>query len=1618
MDDGIMRVDPMDLQMDDDDFNVSQEFLQQVDQLATQYYETTIVTKKRRVSEEPETNYKNEFLAKDGEAKLLRAEVQKLREELVRKDKAVLFEKNEKLRQMEDFCKRSRLVEFQHRDIVRKMKANMGYQERKAQEALNESRLAVTSEKTSVPVVSKKILKHEAVQTSAANFRNVRESRGKLTSENVDLLKSFWPWKPSADLRHALVTSAIGNDRQPHAIVHQNLETALSLLVELSSDPRQFSSNRGLLQLEDAESLAKAFSVKRPRCVSEELVYKCLLLETRCRDYKVSRQHRFIAGKLSEEVLCMHLRIAEKLNSALTNAVIAMASNWILERDSSSMCILGFSTLEVLLLSEVAHSGNCTNPRQAEESLECIFSTALLNACKDEAWTGRALKFLMAGVSGHGETRTASESSGVCRVALAAAEFGVELISATLDQHCDDKSFVGNCVRFLELITVGRDLIGSYLKVGGIVEVIKMRLKSLGVGPGIGEESTPTDDAHQDDEVLRKMDTLRKMMPSNACDPRSLTLDTRARADSTKQPSRRDKFRSLYWKNSLRRKHRDAQRARSVDTVDRVIVPENPETYMMEYLQNVTVGDETAMMDELKSMAEPLTLRRRVKRTLSQQAGRQKRKAKSIPLCSLMKYSISMGFRRFGLGLRESMRDWQLWNSSLKTIEGNFGTGIGSYFRFLRSLLLMDAVVGLLVLAFVIIPHWLAMANPEASQEIAINATDVVFREKPVWNVFYRNELGMSNKSQEDFRLQDLVTGEKMFMPSSVFAVFDWNIFGMVSQGYLRDSFLFYGTYTDKILTLYQNRDYYLPHAYFFALVVGMMLAIAIISRATASSFRQNFIARSGNRLAVVSLVLCGWDFNVTSKASARFRSKFIRKDLQEFAETLTKNVERWTWRRIGFMALTNAAVILIVGGLVVGFFFMLNSGSVDTGTPQDRDALHLYGVPILASTVMFVLPMVFSVLAEHEGYSNPRSQLYVTLIRSFLLQCAVLATVAYYCVNLSKKEEVECWETTFGSMVYRLVMMDFLLVVLLGSAADWLRAQISKQIKLSQTETKSKVGMIFSPPVFDVARNTMNLVYNQSLLWLGFFYCPFLPLIAVAKYFVTFFFNKYELLLVCDKQRQKMWRAAQANSVFLGLAFSSNLITMAFLFYSMSTFPSSGSCGPFVALRFSGDLVVDILDDWDKSSDFLLSVLVFLQGSWPKAVAFMIILAFLFYLREVCEGHRQITERLMTQLKELRSDKAYFFKEIEKQYALRRGLPNAMTREDLNNFGRKSYIRGLSMDESRNSFTSRESFLPGRIRGQGDAELIPMQHMRPVEAAETEVLVTLQDHDEESDEETGPGIASTPAAGHNPEWNPRLIQSWRVCGQMRQLEPEVGDCGRRESVERVLIVAAIVKIRFETRVAVLCVFAIRFKVVVAVGVDENSVDNQMFQTANKAGIGYSTFDGMNTPRFNPYLSNNSSPSDDGRSSPESIREMLPVSYASVEDYIRVTNDIYSHPSVTSQRNFHPEPTSSSMMRNYSVAPSAPSFVVVPDPRKVSKPAGSVLLRRTNNNLPRSPDVILPTKATVQPQQQGWNSAQNSIPSRFGSNHGNIGQDDGLNSARSGSALLRRTNNAASHRRF
>lgn len=73
--------------------------------------------------------------------------------------------------------------------------------------------------------------------------------------------------------------------------------------------------------------------------------------------------------------------------------------------------------------------------------------------------------------------------------------------------------------------------------------------------------------------------------------------------------------------------------------------------------------------------------------------------------------------------------------------------------------------------------------------------------------------------------------------------------------------------------------------------------------------------------------------------------------------------------------------------------------------------------------------------------------------------------------------------------------------------------------------------------PEFDIARSTMNLIYNQTLFYIGLFFSPALSLVITIKMFLTFYIKKWGAIYNC-KPFVNPWKASQAHTVYLSIAF------------------------------------------------------------------------------------------------------------------------------------------------------------------------------------------------------------------------------------------------------------------------------------------------------------------------------------------------------------------------------------------------------------------------------------------------------------------------------------------------
>lgn len=591
---------------------------------------------------------------------------------------------------------------------------------------------------------------------------------------------------------------------------------------------------------------------------------------------------------------------------------------------------------------------------------------------------------------------------------------------------------------------------------------------------------------------------------------------------------------------------------------------------------------EQLRIEVLREMPEPLAVKRAIKSNLVHSVGQ---KSKHVPLSTwkLLKYTLSMYFRKVSVTIRNLLYTLELWHNSLKTIEGHFGSGVATYFRFLRWLFVLNTAVFLISFGFVVIPQWLH----EPVKENWLQETNLTFFSPSHHDDFFHL---LEEKNSTIYLLTPVPVAAADWMStpwdsqdrttsSATNVDFDFgDIF--TGQGYFTDTALFHGYYTNESVNTIDSLSYHMPSAYFFTVLACYLLIFVALSASMARSYRRTFIETAGDVKDIFfNKVFCGWDFGIATYDTAELKSDSIYNELQELLGDMKKEDTMLTCQdRCSFLTLRislNVFVGLLIAGAGALIWFLLHweVGILDTTVGEYKTTMT---VPIIITIIMMAAPVLFSWMTRVEDYANPRMTLFVTLTKTFLMEAVVIGIIVAFWVNF--RGSFECWETSMGQEVYRLVIIDFLFAIVGTSLAEFCRFQIYKRIW-------EKIGV----PEFDIARSTLNIIYNQTLFFVGFYFSPLLALVITLKMFITFYIRKIGLLHSCQPSARP-WRAAQTQTLFLAFSFVANLMVLILLGYIITQVDSS-ACGPFRHYDFPYDVILDAFQVHDDSNGFILFI-------------------------------------------------------------------------------------------------------------------------------------------------------------------------------------------------------------------------------------------------------------------------------------------------------------------------------------------------------------------------------------------------------------------------------------------
>ncbi|NXS95725.1 TMC7 protein, partial [Jacana jacana] len=574
----------------------------------------------------------------------------------------------------------------------------------------------------------------------------------------------------------------------------------------------------------------------------------------------------------------------------------------------------------------------------------------------------------------------------------------------------------------------------------------------------------------------------------------------------------------------------------------------------------------------------------------------------------------------------------ELWRHDIHSIEGKFGTGIQSYFSFLRFLVLLNFIIFILMFSFVTLPSVIAKYGVFNSSFAKIPPKNI----EPHCTVYEPS--GTKGLTYFYTYLKDLLSG----------------------TGFLEVTSLFYGYYTIDAAWISILR-YNLPLAYLLATFAYLALSLIWIIKRSVGGFKQNLVHDEDPFQSYCNKVFAGWDFCITDPSAARLKHRSLQYELQtnlEEERLKQKIADRTTKEKLRIYSLRifiNIIVLAVLSGCFYSIYratvFSQENSSVSIRYDIRRDSANLvvqYLPSIVITMANFLAPQIFSFLSRFEDYSAA-FEIRLTLLRCVFVRLANIGVLLVslwsqisYCDTDKCKacgynyELYPCWESEVGQEMYKLMIFDFIIILAVTLFVDFPR-------KLLVTHCSCKPVQWCGLQEFGISDNVLEIIYGQTICWIGTFFSPLLPAIATVKYFIIFYIKKISLIHT-RKPAARPFRASSSNFFFLVVLLFGLILAFVPLGVSIAHIPSSKACGPFRSFNTSWAVIPVTILEFPKG---LQQVLYGIASEAFAVPFFMVICLVMFYFIALAGAHKRVVEQLREQLVMEGRDKMFLITKI-----------------------------------------------------------------------------------------------------------------------------------------------------------------------------------------------------------------------------------------------------------------------------------------------------------------------------------------------------------------------------------
>uniref|UniRef100_A0A8C4NJY3 Transmembrane channel-like protein n=1 Tax=Eptatretus burgeri TaxID=7764 RepID=A0A8C4NJY3_EPTBU len=689
-------------------------------------------------------------------------------------------------------------------------------------------------------------------------------------------------------------------------------------------------------------------------------------------------------------------------------------------------------------------------------------------------------------------------------------------------------------------------------------------------------QGVPEASVHPEDEV---MDDIMQNMPSRTLGRRAGLAAARHVGSVRRRHSRRS---SSYANSIEMRMHKVADTAAPHSAV----------------VKELCELPEAELIRAVRSIPDTLANKRKYRDLVSQRQD-SRHKSYCFTCCSDLHWNVTKLLHQFGDSLHSLLLLMVPWRKALRHIDSRFGTGVLSYFLFLRWLLAFHLLSFLVNFFFITLPQLLAPPNV----------------------------------TRPSFTGLELLTG----------------------AGYFTNSCFYYGYYSSGVIHISQRSSpYNMQLAFFFTVTAYFIVCGVGLLYRMGALFRRNYVV-PGSVVNYATKVFSGWDFGLTDERAVQLRKHNFNTQFRELLSEAKKERLSLSFGQRAKRLAVHGAVWLFVLCTTIGccaaVFFISKATKPESDVQDSTAEAQLLLMPIAVCSFNVAVPLLFSILSLLEDYKYPRHYIVVNIFRNVILRLFILGILCYYWLHDVAKEkrsnvtllEPGCWETFVGQDLYRLVIMDFLFS-LLGTFFGEL---VWRLVATFHSKQGQKLGS--HKPEFDIARNVLDLIYAQTLAWLGVFFAPLLPVIQIIKLVVIFYIKKISITMNCQAP-VRAWRASQMATLFIFLQFFPFFVgVIAMVGTVIWTEAPSLSCGPFKDRKRFYDAVtawVDTLRSTSPGAAWIYDYLISSAFFFFVLTAIMVLVIYVNY--QIVDGRKQMILLLQEQIENEGKDKRFLLQKLK----------------------------------------------------------------------------------------------------------------------------------------------------------------------------------------------------------------------------------------------------------------------------------------------------------------------------------------------------------------------------------